>query len=165
MHTKVFRVCVCAHTIKYSEETRNIRELGGGSEIAKVSLAFNVIYWHITWLMPPAHTCMWVVRACVSKCEKCERAPPPSLCPTWTVQSLFHPHPPTHTHILVDSLVLYWCSLSYTITLCPSLAPIHSSFSPLSLPHSSFVQFNHGGHTPVGFPPFSSGCYILLGEI
>lgn len=67
---------------------------------------------------------------------------------------------------LNNSLVLYRCSLSCAITLCPSLPPLHSSFSPLFLPRSPCVQFNHGAVPPWGPPPpFSSCCYILWGEM
>lgn len=60
---------------------------------------------------------------------------------------------------LNNSLVLYRCSLSCAITLCPSLPPLHSSFSPLFLPRSLFVQFNHGAVPPWG-PP--SSFFIML---
>lgn len=49
---------------------------------------------------------------------------------------------------LNDSLVLYRCSLSCAITLCPSHLPLHSSFSPLFLPRPLFVQFNHRAMRP-----------------
>lgn len=41
--------------IKWSEKMRNNQGLGGASEIAKVNVALNVIYWHITRLAPVAH--------------------------------------------------------------------------------------------------------------
>lgn len=63
-----------------------------------------------------------------SRCE-CEQARSHvhtllHLCPYWTVRSLFFFSPP----LLNGSLVLYRCSLSRAITLCPSLPPLRSSF-------------------------------------
>lgn len=72
------------------------------------------------------------------------RAHAPRLCPYWMVQSLFF------FFLLNDSLVLYRCSLSSAITLCPSLPPAVPPSLPLfcALHRSLLGQFNQGAMRP-----------------
>lgn len=83
---------MCVWIIKHCEET-DTSGLGGGSGIAKVNLALSVIYWHITRLTPLMRVCERKVWMWACTCSLCFFP----LC-----------------------LVLYRCSLSCAITLCPS---------------------------------------------